>query len=84
MKRNVLELTEMPQELLCSGARIILNGNRELLLDSCKGIVELSDTQIIVKLSRGRLCIEGACLCIHSFCCTDVVIRGEILSIRFM
>lgn len=84
MRRKWFELTDIPAELNSNGSRITMNGNGELFLDNCKGVLEYNESCVILKLLHGKLEIYGNDLCIYAYSKQGTVIRGCILSIQFM
>ena len=64
-------------------AHIEICGNREAIVEGCRGVLEYNDT--LIKLDTGKLIISfiGSELCIGTFQLGQTVIRGNILSIDF-
>ena len=59
-------------------------GNREMIIDGCKGVVEYDET--IIKLSLGEyvLSLSGNNLLINSFDNSVAIISGQICEISFV
>ena len=59
-------------------------GNREMIIDGCKGVVEYDET--IIKLSLGEyvLSLSGDNLLINSFDNSVAIISGQICEISFV
>lgn len=62
---------------------IELLGNREIVVDGCKGVVEYDEN--LIKLNTGELVLglTGADLLIKSFDCDMAIITGKIAEITF-
>ncbi len=65
-------------------AKIEMLGNREIIVDGCKGVVEY--TENFIKLSIGELSLglSGDEMVIESFDGGVVIIRGKIVEINFV
>ena len=64
--------------------KIEMLGNREMIIDGCKGVVEYDEA--IIKLSLGEyvLSLSGDNLLINSFDNSVAVISGQICEISFV
>ncbi len=64
-------------------AHVEIFGNREAIVEGCRGVLEYNDT--LIKLDTGKLIVSftGSELCIGTFQLQQTVIRGNILSIDF-
>lgn len=71
-------------EALSPDAHIEMLGNREIIVDGCKGVVEYSEN--LIKLNTGELVIgfTGTDMLIKSFDCDMAVITGRIAEITFV
>lgn len=64
-------------------AKIEMSGNREIIIDGCKGIVEYEEDLIKLSLGEMLLTLSGDSLVITSFDSGIAVINGQILNISF-
>jgi sporulation protein YqfC len=62
---------------------IELEGNIELVLDGCKGILEYEDERIKICTDTLAVCISGDRMNIKTYNQEQIVISGKILSIEF-
>ncbi|MCR4564146.1 MAG: YabP/YqfC family sporulation protein [Clostridiales bacterium] len=62
---------------------IELEGNRELVIDGCKGIMEYSDEKIKICTDTTVVGITGDRLNIKTYTLDQIVISGKILSLDF-
>ena len=74
---------DLPAGALQGGARIELMGNREAVVDGCRGVLEYDET--VIKLHAGNSTVRflGRGLTIDSFGEQQAVIKGHILSVEF-
>lgn len=72
------KLTENTQRALFMEAGIHISGNRELILENCRRIVECSD--VLMSLSCGRILVNvwGSDLRAFDYKTGGLVIRGKI------
>jgi len=58
-------------------------GNRELVIDGCKGILEYGNDCIKVDAGRVAVRVEGRCLTLTSMSGDTLVISGRICKVEF-
>lgn len=78
LKKNLVS------EFFIDEPKIEMLGNREMIIDGCKGVVEYDET--IIKLSLGEyvLSLSGDNLLINSFDNSVAIISGQICEISFV
>ncbi len=83
-KRNKNQAKKIVTDLFADEPKIEMLGNREMIIDGCKGVVEYEET--IIKLSLGDLVLSlsGDNLLINSFDNSVAVISGQICEISFV
>ncbi len=82
-KEKVSEALELPKELVLDVPRITLIGNKQLILENYKGIIEYEDSRIRVKTSEGIIKMEGISMIIKEITSEDIMVKGEIKIIQF-
>jgi len=82
-KRKEKKIFRLPEEIL-NVPKIEMLGNKELIIDGCKGVVEYGEN--LIKLNTGELVmsIEGDELLIKSFDSEIAVISGIFAVITFV
>ena len=82
-KRKEKKIFRLPDEFL-NVPKIEMLGNKELIIDGCKGVVEYGEN--LIKLNTGELVmsIEGDELLIKSFDSEIAVISGIVFGITFV
>lgn len=78
------KLLSVPQQLMPNMPYIELKGNREALIEGCKGILEY-DTQVI-RVNAGGLVISfcGRGLNIKCLTASSLIVEGYITSVEFV
>lgn len=82
-KESIKDALDIPQALNPSLPHIEAEGNREIAVDCCKGILEYTEDRI--KLNAGSLIItfSGSNIEIKVYSDIQTVIAGDIVSIEF-
>jgi sporulation protein YqfC len=70
--------------MISNEAKIEMLGNREIIIDGCKGIVEYEENLIKLSLGETVLSLSGVGLVITSFDSGIAVINGQIGEISFV
>lgn len=71
-------------EVFADGPRIEMTGNREIIIDGCKGVVEYTENNIRLSLGENVLSLSGGNLIIQSFDNDVVIINGQISDVDFV
>lgn len=71
-------------EFFVDEPKIEMLGNREMIVDGCKGVVEYNETLIKLSLGESVLSLSGDNLIIKSFDSSVAVISGQICDISFV
>lgn len=80
---KIQDAFDMPKILKPSVPHIETEGNREVIIDGCKGIMEYDDG--LIKLNAGSLVVtfKGDDLTIRAYSESQSMITGNIVSIEF-
>lgn len=83
-KRDKNQAKRIVTDLFADEPKIEMLGNREMIIDGCKGVVEYDEA--IIKLSLGEyvLSLSGDNLLINSFDNSVAIISGQICEISFV
>jgi sporulation protein YqfC len=84
MARKKKERKLQIPDLYLNEAKIEMLGNREMIVDGCKGVVEYGETLIKLSLGDRVLSLSGDDLIIKSFDSSVAVINGQICDISFV
>ena len=74
---------EGPATAFLSQARVELLGNRQAVVDGCKGIIEYSDSCIRLSTPRLILKFTGTGLEIRALTDSSAIVEGTILSLEY-
>lgn len=88
MSRKTREKNQLKNKLISEmfrdEPRIEMAGNREIIIDGCKGVVEYTENNIRISLGENVLSLSGDNLLIQSFDNDVVIINGQISDIDFL
>lgn len=75
---------ELPKEILLNIPKIILLGNKSVVVENYKGILLFEDDTIKINTNSGILGVSGRKLKITEINADDLLVEGKIKSIEFM
>lgn len=81
---KVEKTLDMPVGVLSKAARMEVSGNRQVLIEGCRGIVRYDEDQIEVRTADGTVRFSGRELCMTSLNPACAVITGRLLSVEFI
>jgi sporulation protein YqfC len=81
-EKNQIKNKLLP-EMFVDEPRIEMTGNREIIIDGCKGVVEYTENNIRISLGESVLSLSGDNLVIQTFDNDVVIIDGMISDIDF-
>lgn len=80
IKNKIQTALELPAEMLCDTYRITAVGNKNLIIENYKSIIEYETN--IIRLSNG-ICIMGESLVVGEITTDEIIIEGTIKNIEF-
>ncbi|HOM01437.1 MAG TPA: sporulation protein YqfC [Acetivibrio sp.] len=84
LKERMAELLELPKEIVLDLPKITMFGNKNLVVENYKGIIEYDNNKIRVNTGKGTIRVTGESLVIKEITSEDLMIDGEILSLEFL
>mgnify|MGYP005837179771 CR=1 len=83
-QRNFAKCFQMPAAVLPGGSRMELNGNREVIVEGCGGVMEYSEETVRVKTGRLVAKFTGRNLKIKCLTGDSLVVEGFITKLEFL
>lgn len=74
---------EIPQDIILDLPRITLLGNKQLLVENHKGIIEYDSSLIRIKMSQGELIITGKNFTLGNLQLEQILIEGTIAELKY-
>lgn len=81
---TVEKTLNIPCGVLSNAARMEVSGNRQVLIEGCRGIVKYDEDQLQVHTADGTVRFTGRELCMTSLNPACAVITGRLLTIEFL
>ncbi len=76
-------LLEIPQDIIMDLPRITMLGNKQLLIENHKGIIEYTPSLIRVKLNQGELIVIGAELTLGNLQIEQILVEGTVGELKY-
>lgn len=83
MARKKKERKFIVPDMLLNEAKIEMLGNREIIVDGCKGVVEYGENLIKLNIGELTMGLSGDEMLIDSFDSGVAIIRGKFAEITF-
>lgn len=74
---------EIPQDIVLDLPRITMLGNKQMLIENHKGIIEYNETLVRVKLSQGELTVYGSELMLGNLQVEQILIEGIVAEVKY-
>jgi len=76
-------LLEIPQDIVMDLPRITMLGNKQLLIENHKGIIEYTPSMIRIKLNQGELVIGGTDLTLGNLQIEQILVEGTVGELKY-
>jgi sporulation protein YqfC len=74
---------EIPQDIILDLPRITLLGNKQLLIENHKGIIEYDPSLVRIKMTQGELIIRGMNFTLGNLQVEQILIEGTIIELKY-
>ncbi len=82
-KELLVESLKLPKDMMMGAFMLSMIGNREVFIENYRGILEYTDTCILLQTKNGQVRFEGCGLMISYYTNEDMKINGCIASVIF-
>jgi sporulation protein YqfC len=76
-------LLEIPQDIVLDLPRITMLGNKQLLIENHKGIIEYTPSLVRIKLSQGELIVNGDNLSLGNLQTEQILVEGIVREVIY-
>lgn len=83
-KELFMESLQLPKDICMGALRVTLTGNKEAWIENYRGILEYTDTMILLQAKTCQVCFEGSRLSVDYYTNEDMKISGCISNVRYM
>ncbi|MCL2512833.1 MAG: YabP/YqfC family sporulation protein [Oscillospiraceae bacterium] len=81
--RTILRELDMPPSSVNEEFHLEMSGNKEAVLQGCKGVLEYSDTAVRINTGARGVVFKGMGLEMKTFASGQAVVEGLIVSVEF-
>ncbi|SMC93930.1 sporulation protein YqfC [Sporomusa malonica] len=74
---------EIPQDIVLDMPRITMLGNKQLLVENHRGIIEYTPSLVRIKLNQGELCILGEDLMLGNLQAEQILVEGVVQEVKY-
>lgn len=82
-KEDIVESLELPKDLVYGAVLVSITGQKEMLVENYKGILEYNSDRISLQTKNCRLIIDGKNLNIDYYTNEEMKISGTIISVSY-
>lgn len=76
-------MLEIPQDIILDLPRMTMLGNKQLLIENHKGIIEYTPSLVRIKLTQGELIISGKNLILGNLQIEQILVEGTVGEIKY-
>lgn len=88
MKKNavkdIAERLRLPEDALMGGIRITLSGDGSLIAENHGGILEYTDSRVVLAAGKRKLSVTGTGLVISAMNRSELALSGKISSVEIV
>lgn len=84
LKEKFTEVLELPKELVLDLPKLTMVGNKDMMIENYKGVIEYGSARIRINTGLGAVKITGEGLELKEITSEDIIISGKIQSVEFI
>lgn len=83
-KELLVESLQLPKDIMMGAFVVTMTGNKDAWIENYRGILEYTDTVILLQGKTCQICFEGTGLSIDYYTNEDMKISGYINCVRYL
>ena len=83
-KESLIDSLRFPKDICMGAMKVTLTGNREAWIENYRGLLEYTESHILLQDKACQVCFEGARLSIDYYTNEDMKISGCISCVRYL
>lgn len=83
-KESLVESLKLPKDICMGAIRVTLTGSQEAWIENYRGILEYTDSVILLQGKTCQVCFEGSRLTIDYYTNEDMKISGCICCVKYL
>lgn len=84
LRQRVASVFELPGDVLMDVARVTLVGDVELMIENHRGLVEYTQTKVVLNVPKGQLAVSGDELEIATITPDQVIVLGRVRGVHYI
>jgi len=84
IRERLAEILELPKEIVMNIPKMTMIGNKDLIIENYKGIIEYESNRIRINTGAGIIKITGDLMSIKEITSEDILVSGNISSLEFL
>ena len=84
MSRTVIDVLELPKDILFGIPYLTFHGNLELIVENHRGLINYDDKQISILAKDNSILIKGSGMAITEYSKDTIVIQGHLDEVQFI
>ena len=81
--QKIAGLLEIPADIVLDLPRITMLGNKQLLVENHRGIIEYTPSLVRIKLSQGELTVIGDELVMGNLQAEQILLEGAVTEVKY-
>ncbi len=81
---QLITACQLPKDVFLGASIISMTGNKEMIIENFKNIVQYFPEKLILKCQNNQIQISGSQLVIELYSKEEIKIKGEIKEIKFL
>lgn len=74
----------IPMDVCMGESRVTMTGCNRVWIENYRGILEYTDSCILIQSKGCQIRVEGKKLCMEYYTCSDLLVRGIISGVQFV
>lgn len=76
-------ILDIPEDIVMDLPRITMLGNKQILIENHKGIIEYTKTLVRIKINKGHLLINGQGLVLGNLQMEQILVEGTVEEVKY-
>ena len=81
--QRLARMLDIPQDIVMDLPRITMLGNKQVLIENHKGIIEYTSSSVRIKINKGQLLINGSNLILGNLQIEQILVEGIVEEIKY-
>jgi len=82
VRDKLSDFFDIPSECIGGDSLITVAGTHEISVYGCRSILEYGQDCVLVRLSRGKVSVQGKQLEVHALVGDQITVRGKIIAVH--